>query len=604
MTVTQIVLPHRRDNDDTHDSRYPTRDEYLGVVPSTPLDEGDFIVGGDAGTPTKLAIGSARQELAVVGGVPAWRNKSVFDVRDFGATGDGTTNDTVAIQAAIDAAFAGLGGTVVFPPGNYRCVGLVLKSGVVLQGQQRFRHSSMTKYGVRLTQFGAGIVIDTPTGSACDGAEINGLQIIGLGNGTAGVGIRFRDANFCAVKNVTLHGFQDEGVLVDSTSIACVFEDILTTQCLMDRSRAAKAGAMDIHGTDHQFLRVEAGCSSSSLSDSNAYICAWVIRGSQMGFQNCFGELSDIGFHFLVGASGNRLTVCRADLNFAHGWEVNGSLNILSSCVGLSNGQEANDTYDNFRFTNLSIGNLTIGCLSTSVTANKPKYGFNDLVTSDSGRNFHANPRSFLAVTAQYFCSSSSGSAFSFPSGSQRTLTANSTTPDVTGYERFITANSNPTTITNFAGGVEGQRILVWCNDANTTIQTDGISITLSHLSNLKLISGRIYEFVHMGGVWKDVNTSEDQVSADVGNAAKTLLWRRSESTQQWNTALTADRAVTLSTTGAVSGAKFRIVRTAAATGAFNLNVGTGPLKALAAGQWCDVEYTGSAWMLTAFGSL
>jgi len=66
---------------------------------------------------------------------------------------------------------------------------------------------------------------------------------------------------------------------------------------------------------------------------------------------------------------------------------------------------------------------------------------------------------------------------------------------------------------------------------------------------------------------------------------------------------LTADRAVTLSTTNARAGrTKYRIARSGA--GAFNLNVGTGPLKALASGQWCDVVYNGSAFVLTGYGSL
>lgn len=101
---------------------------------------------------------------------------------------------------------------------------------------------------------------------------------------------------------------------------------------------------------------------------------------------------------------------------------------------------------------------------------------------------------------------------------------------------------------------------------------------------------------------WRPVDSNS--VGADNGNAAATLTVGTSATTQPWNTPLTVDRAVTLSTTGAVNGSKFRIVRTAAATGAFNLNVGTGPLKALVAGTWCDVEYNGSAWMLTAYGTL
>ena len=90
-------------------------------------------------------------------------------------------------------------------------------------------------------------------------------------------------------------------------------------------------------------------------------------------------------------------------------------------------------------------------------------------------------------------------------------------------------------------------------------------------------------------------------VSADNGDAAATLTAGRSDSTQRWATTLTADRAVTLSTT-AWEGARFRIVRTGG--GAFNLNVGTGPLKALAANTWADVEFNGTAWVLTAYGAL
>jgi len=106
-------------------------------------------------------------------------------------------------------------------------------------------------------------------------------------------------------------------------------------------------------------------------------------------------------------------------------------------------------------------------------------------------------------------------------------------------------------------------------------------------------------------GPWALITDTIEGVSIDNGDAAATLTWGTSKPTQIWATPLTADRAVTLSTTNAHDGSKFRIVRKSTATGAFNLNVGTGPLKAMGtAGSFVDVEYDGAAWVLTGYGVL
>ncbi|HEY1558415.1 MAG TPA: glycosyl hydrolase family 28 protein [Kofleriaceae bacterium] len=64
-------------------------------------------------------------EAAYIGAPPA----PVFDARSFGATGDGTTNDTAAIQAAIAAA-AGTGGSVVVSGGTFLTGTLTLASSM------------------------------------------------------------------------------------------------------------------------------------------------------------------------------------------------------------------------------------------------------------------------------------------------------------------------------------------------------------------------------------------------------------------------------------------------------------------------------------------
>jgi polygalacturonase len=59
--------------------------------------------------------------------------KIMLNVRDFGATGDGTTKDTVAIQEAIDRCAVLGGGEVLVPAGDYSTGALALRSNTLLR---------------------------------------------------------------------------------------------------------------------------------------------------------------------------------------------------------------------------------------------------------------------------------------------------------------------------------------------------------------------------------------------------------------------------------------------------------------------------------------
>jgi polygalacturonase len=56
-----------------------------------------------------------------------------FNVRDFGAAGDGTTKDTAAFQQALDRCAVLGGGEVVVPPGNYLTGAIALRSRTTLR---------------------------------------------------------------------------------------------------------------------------------------------------------------------------------------------------------------------------------------------------------------------------------------------------------------------------------------------------------------------------------------------------------------------------------------------------------------------------------------
>jgi polygalacturonase len=81
---------------------------------------------------TLCAGASVSRKGAATSKVPKATSESHFDVKAFGATGDGKTVDTPAINRAIEAAAEAGGGTVFFPAGSYLSYSIRLKNKVTL----------------------------------------------------------------------------------------------------------------------------------------------------------------------------------------------------------------------------------------------------------------------------------------------------------------------------------------------------------------------------------------------------------------------------------------------------------------------------------------
>ena len=99
---------------------------------------GCFRAGAEVGTAVlcgKVNKGESMRTLCgtILAAVAALSAHGAFDVRDFGAKGDGVAKDTAAIQHAIDAAHAAGGGCVVVPKGEWLTGALFFRPGVNLR---------------------------------------------------------------------------------------------------------------------------------------------------------------------------------------------------------------------------------------------------------------------------------------------------------------------------------------------------------------------------------------------------------------------------------------------------------------------------------------
>ena len=99
------------------DSAAPTEVIAVTVVSGTTWT---VVRGAESTTPVTHSSGFSVYQVASAGGLgsfPQW-----FNVRSilYGATGNGTTDDTAAIQAALTAAINAGAGTVYLPPGTYK----------------------------------------------------------------------------------------------------------------------------------------------------------------------------------------------------------------------------------------------------------------------------------------------------------------------------------------------------------------------------------------------------------------------------------------------------------------------------------------------------
>jgi hypothetical protein len=144
-------------------------------------------------------------------------------VKDFGATGDSVTDDSAAIQAAINSLDSNRGGTVFFPQGRYRiATGLTVTvqgTELVGEGQPGVSRSQGSGSSRIISDDGITAITAYTGGHGTVGFVFRQLHIVAASGSTTGSGIVIKNAENCVIQDVTCSDYiGGTGLLIDGLS--------------------------------------------------------------------------------------------------------------------------------------------------------------------------------------------------------------------------------------------------------------------------------------------------------------------------------------------------------------------------------------------------
>jgi len=208
----------------------------------------------------------------------------VVNVRDYGADGSDTEDDSAAIQAAIDAAGSG---PVYFPPGHYLVSQTltIKKPGVTL-----FGHGEARGYGKSVWLEWTrpdGVMISLPAGTRRSGFSMRGLFLSGKGRTTSSTAVLFDTGGETFDRHIRF-----DGVGIQTFGRGIVFEPVTDGKNKSVGHVLIDACVLHWNG---QHLRIESGnnvvISRSELTQALAVAKPAVHLGGQgIVIRNCILE--------------------------------------------------------------------------------------------------------------------------------------------------------------------------------------------------------------------------------------------------------------------------------------------------------------------------
>jgi hypothetical protein len=313
--------------------------------------------------------------VPLAGGIVLDEGGGVFNVRaaEFGATGNGITDDTAAIQAAITLAQL-VGGRVYVPQGTYIISSpLSITAPMQLEGASLFGTILQAASASNLTN---GVIY--VSGTALRGVELRQFTINGnrANQTTNGRGIQFNtpwqspgpDANH-VIEDVYIHDTYSDGFYIP------IGADTRQLRLTNVHVRSTTAGNGFNFG----------GTATGSMTDSIFVGCfaeltalnGWYIGGDSNHFIGCkafwCGNIGGNNHGFYIQGWDNTFTACEAQDNYQSGFygdysgdSTYGSIaTTFANCMADDNGQNAGNTI---------ITNVAVSSNVATITANNNYY--------------------------------------------------------------------------------------------------------------------------------------------------------------------------------------------------------------------------------------
>lgn len=275
----------------------------------------------------------------------------VVNVQGYGAKGDGTTNDTAAVQAALD-----VGGVTFFPPGIYLVTNLTVDR----------QDAQLVGSGITLTQ----IIITSTTG---DGIRFGNavtprytcamrdMRIVGGGNRTSGALVRFLNLHQSKIADCRIQLGYDGFVVENCTQINTTNLEISdNTHFGMQMWNVNDLYAVNVHSDVN-------GIGGFSISGAG---------GLYMVNCSAYGNTNGPGFRFdntIATSHWCFFTNCIGDTSFSYNWQieyVEGCY--LSNCWGSTQGAGGSVAGSGF-----FVGSTALSVCFTNCTAHtNNKHGF------------------------------------------------------------------------------------------------------------------------------------------------------------------------------------------------------------------------------------